>query len=78
MLNKSIAYRLSIYISLAVISVFVAFIVINYYFDQKLLKENIENKAIGISSEVIMTVEKNIVATQEIAENISSQIMYYG
>ena len=78
MLNKSIAYRLSIYISLAVISVFVAFIVINYYFDQKLLKENIENKAIGISSEIIMTVEKNVVATQEIAANISEQILYYG
>lgn len=78
MLNKSIAYQLSVYISLAVISVFIAFIITNFYFNKKLLKENIENQAIGISSEIIMKVEKDVVSTKEIAANISEQILYYG
>ncbi|MBT3383908.1 MAG: SpoIIE family protein phosphatase [Prolixibacteraceae bacterium] len=78
MLNKSIAYRLSIYVSLAVISVFITFIVINYYFNKKLLKENIENEAIGKSSEIIMKVEKYVVSTEEITSNISEQIVFYG
>lgn len=78
MLNKSIAYRLSIYISVAVISVFMAFILISFAFDRELLKENVENKAIGIGMNVMMTAEKSLVATREIASNISEQIIYYG
>ena len=78
MLNKSIAYRLSIYISLAVISVFIAFILISYVFDRELLRENIENKAIGIGLSVMMSAEKSLVATKEIASNISEQVLYYG
>lgn len=78
MINKSIAYRLSIYISLAVISVFLAFIFISYLFNRNLLKENIENKAISLSSNVIMRVEKYVVSTEEITSNISEQVIYYG
>ena len=47
MFNKSIAYRLSIFISLAVISVFIAIIIISYLFNSNNLKENIENKVNG-------------------------------
>lgn len=78
MINRSIAYRLSIYISLAVISVFVAFIFISYLFNRNLLRENIENKAIGLSSNVIMSVEKSVVSTKEITTNVSEQVLYYG
>ena len=78
MINKSIAYRLSIYISLAVISVFIAFIIISYLFNRNLLKENIENRAIGLSSDVIMRVENYVVSTREITSNIAEQVFYYG
>lgn len=77
MINKSIAYRLSIYVSLAVISVFIAFIFLSYIFNRNLSKQNIENKAIGLSSNVIMSVEKYVVSTREISSNISDQVLYY-
>jgi len=77
MFNKSIAYRLSIFISIAVISVFIAIIIISYFFNSKNLKENIENKAVGLSSQVIMEVDKQLVSSREIASNISEQILFF-
>ncbi len=78
MINKSIAYRLSIFISIAVISVFIAFILIAYLYNQRLLKDNIEHRAIGISTEITMDVEKLVISTREISSNISDQVLYYG
>ena len=77
MLNKSIAYRLSIYISLAVISVFIAFIIINFLFNLSLIKENIQFKADNTSIEVNSVVKKYVVTTQEVAKNIADQIIFY-
>ena len=77
MFNKSIAYRLSIYISLAVIGVFLIFILASYFFNQKLLRENIENKAISLSSEINGQLSRNTSVTREIALNIADQVIYY-
>ena len=77
MFNKSIAYRLSIFISIAVISVFIAIIIISYLFNSNNLIENIKNKAKGLSSEVIMDVDKQLVSSREIASNISEQILFF-
>lgn len=77
MLNKSIAYRLSIYISLSVISVFIAFIGIYFLFNQKIIEENVQNKAVSLSAEVRNNVERHVVATAEITSNISEQILFY-
>ncbi len=78
MFNKSIAYRLSIFISIAVIAVFIAIIVVSYVFNRFNINENIKNKAIGLSSEVIMSVEKQLVSTREITFNISNLIVFNG
>lgn len=77
MLNKSIAYRLSIYISLAVIGVFIAFMLITYFFNSRNITKNIENYAFGESQKVIMEVEKKMVSTREITSNIGNQIIFY-
>lgn len=77
MLNKSIAYRLSIYISLAVIGVFIAFMLITYFLNSRNINENIENYAFGESQKVIMTVEKKLIPTREITSNIGNQIIFY-
>ena len=77
MLNKSIAYRLTLFISLAVITVFVAFITANYIFNRKLLRSNIENHAISMSMEVNSLVKQNTLTTNEVARNITKQIIYY-
>ena len=77
MLNKSIAYRLSIYVSLAVVAVFIVFISIYLLFNIKLIKENIEYKAINISSEVKGNINQYVKVTEEVTQNISSQIIFY-
>jgi len=78
MFNKSIAYRLSIFISIAVIGVFVAIIIVSYLFNSKYVNESIKDKAIGLSNELIMKVEKPLITTRELSSNISKQIIFYG
>lgn len=78
MFNKSIAYQLGIYISLAVIGVFIVFIATTYFFNRKLTKENVENRAIGMSSEISAEIKKLVVTTREVASNVSEQILFYG
>jgi sigma-B regulation protein RsbU (phosphoserine phosphatase) len=77
MLNKSIAYRLSIYISIAVISVFMAFIVIAFCFNSGIIKDNIINKATALGAQVLMIGEKQLVSTRELTSNISEQAIYF-
>ncbi len=77
MINKSIAYRLSIYISVAVVGVFLAFIIIAFYFNSGILKNNIINKATTLGSQVLMVGEKQLVSTREITSNISDQVYYF-
>ena len=77
MFNKSIAYKLSIYISLAVIGVFLIFITTSYFFNQELLRDNIKNRAIGMSSKINGLVNQNATMTREVALIISEQIIYY-
>lgn len=77
MFNKSITYRLTLFISLAVIIVFIVFISVNYVFNRNLLRQNIENTAISMSLEVNSLVNKNVITTKEIASNIAEQIIYF-
>ncbi|HYQ57467.1 MAG TPA: SpoIIE family protein phosphatase [Draconibacterium sp.] len=77
MLNKSIAYQLSVYISLSVIGVFIAFIGIFFLFNQTLIKESVTNKAITQSSEVNGSVRRHVLTTSEIAGNVADQIIFY-
>jgi len=77
MFNKSIAYRLSIYISLAVIGVFLIFILFAYYFNSNIIKSNIENKAVAKGLQAMMLGERQLVSTKEITSNISEQVLFF-
>ncbi len=77
MINKSIGYRISIWISLAVTGVFIIFLLIIYFYNRQLLKENIENRAIGLSSVVNSRVNKDVMTTREVANNLATQVIYY-
>ncbi len=77
MTNKSISYKLSIYISLAVISVFIIFIIVHYFFSQQLLKEKAEYKAVELSTQINSRVNRYVRFTEQIAGNISDQAIYY-
>lgn len=77
MINKSIAYRLSVYISLAVISVFLAFIVIAYYFNSNLIKRTIEDEAINMGNKALMLGERQLISAKEITSNVSNQALFF-
>jgi len=77
MFNKSIAYRLSVYISLAVISVFMAFIVITYYFNSSIIKRTVENEAINMGTKALMLGEKQLISAREITSNVSDQAFFF-
>ncbi|MCK3686151.1 SpoIIE family protein phosphatase [Maribellus sp. YY47] len=77
MLDKSLAYRLSIYISLAVVTVFIAFIVIYFLFNMKIIEENIDNKAISASAEVMTDIKKYVITTKELTQNVADQVIFY-
>ncbi|MEZ5106278.1 MAG: SpoIIE family protein phosphatase [Draconibacterium sp.] len=77
MINKSIAYHLSVYISLAVISVFITFIVATFIYSSKLINNNIETTGISKSSQIMKNVERQVVSTEEVCKNMSDQALYY-
>lgn len=77
MLNKSIAYRLTLFISFAVISVFVMLVVTNYLLNKKSLREKIENQAINTSREVNLLVSHYTSNTKKAAHNIAEQIIEF-
>lgn len=77
MINKSLAYRLSIYISLAVIAVFIVFIGIFIVFNVQIITENIHNKALNTSTEIKSNANQYLKVTEEVTENISNQVIFY-
>jgi phosphoserine phosphatase RsbU/P len=77
MVDKSIAYRLSLYISLAVIAIFAAILIVFFLSNRKLIRESTENNAIGLSAEVNSLVNMRVITIQEVAHNVASQILYY-
>ncbi|TNF39693.1 MAG: hypothetical protein EP310_10130 [Bacteroidetes bacterium] len=77
MINKSIAYRLSIYISLAVTGVFLIFIVIAYYFNSNIIKKNIDNEAVNLGYKALILGEKQLISAREITSNVSNQVLFF-
>jgi len=77
MFNKSIAYRLSVYISLAVTGVFLAFIVIAYYFNSNVIKKTTENEAVNLGNKALSLGEKQLISTREITSNVSDQALFF-
>ncbi len=77
MFDKSIAYKLSVFISLAVVGVFITFIILTFLFNNKQVTANIENTAKTESSNVILDVKRQLISTQEISLNAAEQTLYY-
>jgi phosphoserine phosphatase RsbU/P len=77
MSNKSLAYRLGIYISLAVLLVFVVFMFLLLRFHISTTKRNNENKALLFSSEICRNVRDIIVKTKTVSSDIARQTQFY-
>lgn len=77
MSNKPLAFRLGLYISIAVLLVYAALIFWSYQFISPLVMKEKESKALLLNSQIIGSVREKIVSTQEVASNIALQISFY-
>jgi phosphoserine phosphatase RsbU/P len=77
MSNKPLAFRLGLYISIAVLLVYTALILWSYRFNYSLVKQEAESKMLLLNSRIIGSVREKIVSTQEVASNIAIQIPFY-
>ncbi len=77
MSNKSLAYRLGIYISLAVLLVYLVLIIWSYRHSVELTRENAENRAINLSEQVVDPINQHILSVENLASAISGQIPLY-
>ncbi|MBN2773616.1 MAG: SpoIIE family protein phosphatase [Prolixibacteraceae bacterium] len=77
MSKRSTAFRLSFYISTAIISVLLIVIFIVYKSSHNLIENDIEKSAVTQSMPVVTEIRKNVVSTQELTKNIARQIPYF-
>ncbi len=77
MSDKSLAYRLGLYISSALLIVFAVFIFWALRFHAVNNLKNTENKAIFLSNDIYRTVRDKVVLTEGLASNIARQIEFY-
>ncbi|WP_423127640.1 SpoIIE family protein phosphatase [Gaoshiqia sp. Z1-71] len=75
--NRSIAFQLSIYILTAVTLVITVIVFLNYNFSKKIIIQRIEESATLQSELITNQISRNVVATQEITQNVAYQIVYY-
>jgi phosphoserine phosphatase RsbU/P len=77
MSNRSLAYRLGLYISLAVLLVFAIFVFLLLRFHISSTKKSNENKAILLSSDIYRNVRDVVVKTKTISSDIARQTEFY-
>lgn len=75
--NRSIAFQLSIYISVAVVLIMAAGIYLNYTFSKKIIIEQIEENGVHQSEKVISGIAHYVVTAQEVSRNLSFQVEEY-
>jgi phosphoserine phosphatase RsbU/P len=76
--NKSLSYILGFYISLAVLAVYLFFIVYTFRENKKLLSENIQTKAIETENSVITVINSKVAEIEGLTNEIVSKLPYYG
>lgn len=77
MSKKPLAYRFGMYISSAVLIVYALFIIWAYQYNFMLAEGNARYKALNINNSLVSTVRQRVIATQEVAANIATQISFY-
>lgn len=77
MSKKPLAYRFGMYISSAVLIVYAIFIVWAYQYNFILAEGNAKYKALNINNSLVSPVRQRVIATQEVAANIATEISFY-
>lgn len=75
--QKGISFRLNTHITTIAIFIIAAIVYSNYHFSKKILLNKIEEGAINQSNLVIAKISRITVGTEEIAKNLSAQVLYY-
>ena len=77
MSQKGISFRLNAHITTIAIIIIASIVYVNYYFGSKILISKIEEGAINQSNLVISKISRITVGTEEIANNVSHQALYF-
>ena len=75
--QKGISFRLNSQLTTIAIIIIASVVYLNYHFSNKILIKKIEEGAINQSNLVISGIARVTVGTQEIARNVSNQVLYY-
>ncbi|NQU84552.1 MAG: SpoIIE family protein phosphatase [Mariniphaga sp.] len=77
MSKQSTAFRLSLYISIAIVSVLLIVIIIVYRNSFNLINGNIEKSSVSMSSPIITEIRDKVISSEEIAKNTARQLPYF-
>ncbi len=75
--QKGISFRLNTQITTIAIIIIALIVYSNYHFSNKILVEKIEEGAVNNSNLVVSKISRITVGTEEIAKNISYQVLYF-
>lgn len=77
MSQKGISFRLNAHITTIAVIIIATIVYVNYHFGSKILVSKIEEGAINQSNLVISKISRITVGTEEIANNVSHQALYF-
>lgn len=77
MSQKGISFRLNAHITTIAVIIIATIVYVNYYFGSRILVNKIEEGAINQSNHVISKISRITVGTEEIANNVSHQALYF-
>lgn len=77
MKQRGISFLLNSHITTIAIVIIAAIVYINYYFTRDVLVNKIEDGAVNQSNMVISRIARITVGAEEIAKNVSAQVLYY-
>ncbi len=77
MSQRRISFLLNSHITTIAIVIIATIVFVNYYFSREVLVKKIEEGAVNQSNMVISKISRITIGTEEIAKNVSVQVLYY-
>ncbi len=77
MKQRKISFRLNTHITTIAILIITAIVIANFLMSKKVIIKSIEEGAINHSNLIISRISRITIGTEEIAKNISQQVLYY-
>ncbi|PIF02084.1 MAG: hypothetical protein CR996_01350 [Draconibacterium sp.] len=74
MFNRSISYRLGVFVSIAVIAVYLTFILIFFWYNRKFAVKAIETEAIGHSNDATMLISSQLSTLRDVTNRLAEGV----